>query len=238
VLVVNEWSAGFKSRTILLLACLVPLLVIALPLLLLADARNFSSGDVDLLQAVLANQFMLLFFLPALLLSVNIAAHSILEEKRNRSLEAVLLTPISLSEMLAGKVLAAMLPGVLCTWLSFLIYLLLARLLVINTAVYHTILSPAWLLAILLVVPGLSLLCACLGLLVSVRAGAVRAVEQLSMLLLLPVLLLFAAQTLGLSVVHPLTMLALALAVGACDLLLLRLIRSLFQRETLLVGGK
>ena len=45
-------------------------------------------------------------------------------EKTTRTLEPVLATPISVLELLLGKALAAVIPAVGATWISFLIFLL------------------------------------------------------------------------------------------------------------------
>ncbi|HEY7124030.1 MAG TPA: ABC transporter permease subunit [Ktedonobacterales bacterium] len=253
VITVKEWQIAFKNRTILLLMLLMPVLLIALPLLLLAyvgtissSAGNGSLGLVlnnpslvqpqlfELFQAALANQFMLLLLIVALPLPAVIAVQSVAEEKRSRSFEPLLTTPISLSELLVGKVLAAALPGILSIWLSFVVYWLLAGLLVLSDAVFNSIINLTWILAMVLVGPLLALLSACLGLLVSLRSNAPRASGQLSLLVTLPIVLLFVAQALGVPVVNPLIMLILALISGGIDFWLFRLARSFLHRETLL----
>jgi ABC-2 type transport system permease protein len=239
VITSKEWLTVFKNRTVVLLALLLPLLLIALPLILLANADSLVLGTVslasgELFQAVLANQFMLLLLIVALPLPAVIASHSILEEKRGRSFEPLLATPLSLSELLAGKVLAAALPGILSAWLSFVIYWLLASLLVLSDAVYNTILNSAWILAAALVAPSLTLLSVSLGLLVSWRSKDPRASGQLGLWVILPIVPLFAAQALGVSVVNPLIMLVLALILAGIDFWLLRLTRHLLQREPML----
>ncbi len=253
VITVKEWQNAFRNRTLVLLLLLLPTLLIALPLLLLAYVRTLSSSAgigfliftqnsqslsqpslFELFQAALANQFMLLLLIVALPLPAVIATHSVAEEKRAHSFEPLLASPISLSELLVGKVLAAALPGILSTWLSFVIYWLLAGLLVLSDVVFTSIINLTWILAMALVGPLLAVLSACLGLLVSLRSSAPRASGQLSLLVTLPIVLLFVAQALGVPVVNPLIMLILALVVGGIDFWLFRLARSFLQRETLL----
>jgi ABC-2 type transport system permease protein len=236
----KEWLDVFKNRAVVLLALLLPLLLIALPLVLIAITGGLTSGNVsqesgEVFQVALANQFMLLLLIVALPLPAVIAAHSIAEEKRGRSFEPLLATPVSLSELLTGKVLAAALPGILSVWLSFVIYWSLASLLVLSDAAYSTMLNSAWILAVVLLAPSLTLLSVSLGLLVSWRSNDPRAIGQLCLLIILPVLLLFATQALGVSVVNPLIMLVLALVVGGIDFWLLRLTGRLLRREALIL---
>jgi ABC-type Na+ efflux pump permease subunit len=217
----KEWRHLLGNRLAVLLALLLPLLLVALLLFLLVDASALAGGAVstngstqsvvtvssltdgsaapgalslgELLQARLANQFMLLFFLLVLPASALLAATRMREEKRQRTLEPLLTTPLSAGELLAGLVLAVTLPGVLLTWGSYALYVLLARWLVLSDAVYSSILNVPWLLGMLLVVPLLAVLSACLGLLVALRSRRRRGVGQLGVLLVLPMLLLFFA---------------------------------------------
>jgi ABC-2 type transport system permease protein len=256
VVIVKEWLDAFKNRYILLIGILLPLLLTAIPLILLEVARTMSAQQLgvgnslpaflrqnpalqnlqpnEIFQAALANQFMLLFLILALPLPVAMAAYSIVGEKRDRSLEPLLATPISIPELLLAKGLAALIPGVLSTWLCFVIYLAAARALVLSDAVYSAIFNPTWLLAMFVVMPLLTLLSVCIGLMVSSRSNDPRAAEQLNTFVILPILVLFFSQLLGISVVNTLTILILALLIVIVDIIFLRLAVRLFQRETIL----
>lgn len=260
ILILKDWLDVFKNRYILLIAVLLPLLLTALPLILLGDTRlistqQFGVGTIPVIahtdpalshlqgteryQATLASQFMFLFLILALPLPVAIAAYSIVGEKREHSLEPLLATPLSVTELLVAKGLAAALPGIVSTWFSFLVYLLVARFIVLSEAVYTAIFSPAWLLAMVLVVPFLTLLSVCIGLMVSSRSSDPRAAEQLSTLVILPILVLFFGQlAAGISVVNIWTVLVFGILVITIDLILLRLAVRLFQRETILTRWK
>lgn len=256
IIIVKEWLDAFKNRYILLIGILLPLLLTALPLILLEVARTVSAQQLgvgnslpaflrqnpalqnlqpgEIFQAALANQFMLLFLILALPLPVAMAAYSVVGEKRDRSLEPLLATPVTIPELLLAKGVASLVPGVLSTWLCFVIYLLVARALVLSDAVYSAIFNITWLLAMFVVVPLLTLLSVCLGLMVSSRSNDPRAAEQLNTFVILPILVLFFSQLLGIAVVNTLTIIILAALIVIVDLILLRLAVRLFQRETIL----
>ena len=257
MVMLKDWIDVFQNRYILLVAILLPLLLTALPLILLGDTQLISSQQLGIgttvpvvghtdpalihlqgterYQATLASQFMFLFLILALPLPVAIAAYSIVGEKRERSLEPLLATPLSVTELLVAKGIASALPGILSTWLSFVIYLIVARFIVLSDAVYTAIFTPAWLLAMVLVVPFLTLLSVCIGLMVSSRSSDPRAAEQLSTLVILPILVLFFGQlAAGISLVNIWTVLIFGILVIAIDVILLRLAVRLFQRETIL----
>jgi ABC-2 type transport system permease protein len=256
IMIIKEWLDAFKNRYILLIGILLPLLLTALPLILLGVARTVSAQQLgvgnslpaflrqnpvlhdltpnEVFQAALANQFMLLFLILALPLPVAMAAYSVVGEKRDRSLEPLLATPISIPELLVAKGLAALIPGVLSTWLCFFLYLIVARLLVLSDAVYTAIFNTTWILAMVIVVPLLTLLSVSVGLMVSSRSNDPRAAEQLNTLVILPILVLFFSQLLGISVVNTFTVVLLAALIAIADLILLRLAVRLFRRETIL----
>ena len=143
-------------------------------------------------------------------------------------------TAFTIPELLLAKGLASLIPGVLSTWFCFLIYLVVARVLVLSDAVYTAIFNPTWLLAMFLVVPLLTLLSVSLGMMVSSRSNDPRAAEQLNTFVILPILVLFFSQLVGIAVVNTLTIIILAVLIVIIDAILLRLAVSLFQRETIL----
>ena len=258
IMVVKDWIDVFKNRYILLIAIVLPLLLTSVPLVILGDTRLITGGQfgaaiptlppndptlshlqpAERFQAALAGQFMLLFLILALPLPVAIAAYSIVGEKRERSLEPLLATPLSVTELLIAKGVAASVPGIVSTWISFIVYLIVARFVVLSDAVYNTIFNGTWLLAMLVVVPFLTLLSVSIGLIVSSRSSDPRAAEQLSTLVILPILVLFFSQLLGASIVNIWTMLIMSALVISLDILLLRLAIRLFQRENILTRWK
>ncbi|MBM4430068.1 MAG: ABC transporter permease [Chloroflexi bacterium] len=248
----KEWSEVFKNRTVLFSIIFTPMLFTALPLLILF----FSRGDVtgmgeqvppefmrlcppglspgECLQVYLLSQFMLLFMLMPVMIPVHIAAYSIVGEKSTRSLEPLLATPISTAELLAGKNLAAAIPAVLATWLSFGLYGLGARMLAPNPRVLAAIMDPMWLAAIFVAGPLLAVLSVNFALMVSSRVNDPRIAEQLSAAVMMPVLLLFFGQILGLVFLTRQLVVMLSAVLLVVDALLLYLAVRLFQRESIL----
>jgi len=253
----KEWAEVFQNRYVLFSVIFMPLLFAALPLLMLYVMRGTGGAEgagsipqaylrgcaegmtaEECFQVYFVTQFMLLFMLTPLIVPVNIAAYSIAGEKTTRSLEPLLATPITTVELLAGKNLAAVIPAVLATWLSFLVFGVGARLLVGNTRVLSALLDPMWWLAILVVGPLLSVLSTNFSLMVSSRVNDPRAAEQLSSVVMLPLMVLFFGQIAGYIYLNRQLMVVLALALLAIDALVVYLATQLFQRETILTRWK
>jgi len=79
-------------------------------------------------QAYLFQFFAVMLVLIPVTAAMSIAAHSVVGEKQARSLEPLLVTPITTFELLGAKVLGAFVPSIILTAAYFAIYVLAAAL--------------------------------------------------------------------------------------------------------------
>lgn len=253
----KEWAEVFKNRLVLSTVIFMPLLFTALPLIMLFATRGtgdegltsdmpaqftqMCSSDLsgaECFQVYMVNQFMILFMMTPLIIPVNIAAYSIVGEKTTRSLEPLLATPITTTELLAGKNLAAAIPAVVATWIGFIIYILGAWLIVQSPRVLASLLDPMWWIAVLIVGPLLAILSVNFSIMVSSRVNDPRVAEQLSAVVILPLLALFFGQISGLFIINRQLILLFAAIMLAIDVLMVYFAVRLFQRETILTRWK
>jgi ABC-2 type transport system permease protein len=223
----------------------------ALPLITLGAMRNVSGefnepppeqflgelcqgmSELVCTQVYMLNLFTLLFMILPVMIPVTIAAYSIVGEKTARSLEPLLATPITTVELLVAKAIAAVVPAIVATWIAYAIYLVGARLLV-DDEVFRHLLDPLWLIAIFVVGPLLTLLAVNVALIVSSRVTDPRVAEQLSGVVILPLILLVVGQSVGLVLLNRQLILAIGAVVILLDAALLYLSVKTFQRETIL----
>ncbi|NIS80562.1 MAG: ABC transporter permease subunit [Anaerolineales bacterium] len=258
VIVRKEWAEVFKNRFVLFTVGFLPLILTALPLIMLHATRG--SGDLADLsfaempggfnafcegmsaaecgQYFLVSQFMLLFMLMPLAIPVTIASYSIVGEKTTRTLEPLLATPVTTLELLAGKGLAAALPAIAATWLGFGVFAVGTRILSESTRVLARLIDPLWLMAIFVVGPLLAIAAVSVAVMVSSRANDPRVAEQLSMLVILPLLAIFFGQISGLFFINAQLILWMAIVLALVDAGLLAFATQLFQRETILTRWK
>jgi ABC-2 type transport system permease protein len=253
----KEWAEVFKNRLVISTILFMPLIFAAIPLVMFYVTRGTAGGDLtsdippqflescsrdltamECFQTFMSNQFMLLFMIIPLMVPVNIAAYSIVGEKTTHSLEPLLATPITTTELLTGKNLAAVIPAVAATWLGFLVYLLGALLIVDNPHVITALLNPMWLMAIIFLGPLLAVLSVNFSILVSSRVNDPRVAEQVSAVIILPILAVFFGQITGLFLVNRSLVLIITLVVLAIDVGVLYISVRLFQRETILTRWK
>ena len=103
-----------------------------------------------------------------------------------------------------------------------------------TSGLIQALLDPLWLLAVFLVGPLLALLSVNFALIVSSRVNDPRVAEQLSAVVILPLLLLFVGQIGGLIIVNPQVVLLLAAITAVLDAGVIHLAVQLFQREHIL----
>jgi len=252
----KEWAEVFKNRIVLFTIAFLPLLFTALPLIILYVSRNADAGgdaaDMppqflaacgslpagECFQIYLINQFLVLFMMMPLIIPIAIAAYSIVGEKTTRSLEPLLATPITTEELLIGKSLAAALPAILATWVGFAIFVIAAPLVGARPAVFANLLSPVWLLAILVAGPLMAALAVNFAIIVSSRVSDPRVAEQISAVIVVPLLALVFGQIAGIIVLNVWFMLYSIGVLALIDVGLIYLGARLFQRETILTKWK
>jgi ABC-2 type transport system permease protein len=254
----KEWAEVFQNRIVIFTVSALPLLLTLLPLgILFATHQNPGSvsGDIadlppamvrqcgliavmDCFQIYLLNQFLPLFMMMPLFIPIAIAAYSVVGEKTTRSLEPLLATPITTIELLIGKGLAAVIPAVLATWASFLLFLAGLPLVRASSVALLTAFSPVWLAATFLIGPLISVLSVNFALIVSSRVSDPRVAEQISGALIVPLLALVFGQIAGVIVLNLQLLLAAALVLVVLDVALIYAGARLFQRETILTKWK
>jgi len=247
----KEWRE-LRGQPLLLAGVIAPALVLAaLSLVALFVARGGAGLPPGLnlplgataysglsaaegMQIALGGQLGVALLLLPVIVTGSIAAYSVVGEKLGRTLEPLLATPVRTWELLAAKVLAALLPGVLATWGAGLVVGLGVPLVALSPAVAAAILSPERLVLLGLVAPLLALAAVSLTVAISARVSDVRTAQQTSGVLVLPVLLLLFGPVAGLSVQGVGMALGVTLLVSLVAGGLLALAVRVFQREAIL----
>lgn len=147
-------------------------------------------------QGFIVVNFMTYFLIIPAMVPMAIATQSIIGEKQARSLEPQLATPMEVSELLAGKAMAAATPAVLATWIVFLTYGLVNGA-IADPRLTLLIFDDAWRLAMVTLVPLICLLSVLLGIVVSARVNDPRTAQQIGGFVVLPIIAIAIAQFFG-----------------------------------------
>ncbi|MBS5725029.1 MAG: ABC transporter permease [Clostridiales bacterium] len=181
------------------------------------------------------NSMLPLFFLMIPIMAASVmAASSFVGEKEKRTLETLLYCPMSLRQIFYAKILAAFLLSMAVSLLSFV-----AMLFVVEAESFflmeHLILPNInWIVLLLLVSPAVSLLAITLIVQGSAKAQTVEEAQQRGVFLVLPVILLAAAQFSGLLLLSIWIFLIFGILCAAAAIWMMRRSYKHFTYETLL----
>lgn len=251
----KEWYEILKNKLIVYTILVPPILLAVIPLVMMYLMRSEPVDPKDLqmyaqfvaampwltaeevVMYVLLNQFVLMFLMMPVIIPVTIAAFSIIGEKEQKSLEPLLATPIRVTELLAGKTMAAVVPALLTTWIAFAIFIVGAYFLA-TPALLRALLTPMWFLAFFIMAPLFCILSVAIGVVISSKVNDTRVAQQLGGLIVLPVVALAMLQTFGKVLYTTQTFVSACVVLAVIDGLIIRYGSKFFQRETILTKWK
>jgi ABC-type Na+ efflux pump permease subunit len=172
------------------------------------------------------------FFLiiPTMVATV-LAANSFAGEKERHTLEGVLYTPVSDTELVLGKILGAVLPAVVVSWVCFVVYAIIVNILG-NPLIGHLYFPTLnWWVLMLLVVPAVAVFVTACVVWVSARVSSYQSANSIAGFALLPLLLLVVGQATGVMLLGPALFAVLGLVLVVLDVLMMRWIIATFDRE-------
>lgn len=147
-------------------------------------------------QGFIVSNFMAYFLLIPAMVPMVIASQSVIGERQTRSLEPQLATPLEIPEFIAAKTVAAAAPALLATWLVYVLYGLVNGW-IADPRLRNLIFSDVWLVAMLTLVPLISLFSVLLGVIVSSRVDDPRVAQQVGGFVVLPIIAVAVLQFLG-----------------------------------------
>src|SRR4051794_13049814 len=247
----REWFETVRNRLLMSTILLPPILLTVAPVVLTA-AVGASALPPELEQQVLAQrpewasftpgelagafavqQFLVFFLLMPAYIPLSIATFLIIGEKQARSLEPVLAAPIETGELLAGKAIAALVPGVLAGWITYVVFILLASI-VYGPNLLSVVTDPSWLAGVFLLGPAVGLSSVVAGVIVSSRVSDPRVAQQIGGVIIIPIVGIVLIQATGTLLVGATGYVLLTIVVLAVSLVGLRIGIRLFDRESIL----
>jgi ABC-type Na+ efflux pump permease subunit len=239
----------------LMFSVLLPVIIVLIPSLSPAQSTSLEGFEALIanlpanVQAEIAGMtsqqvlvyIMTLYFFAPLFLIIPLMASSVISsdsfagEKERKTIEALLATPISDSELFIGKVLVSFIPAMLVTIASFAVYST-----VVDIAAFSlfngALLLPnvEWLILIFGLAPTLALTSIGLTVIISSKVKGFREAQQISVILLLPILALVFAQASGAILFGPLIVTALIGVFALLCILIFYTGVKMFKREEIL----
>ena len=187
----------------------------------------------ELAGAFAVQQFLAFFLLMPAYIPLSIATFSIIGEKQARTLEPVLATPIRTVELLTGKAVAALVPGVLAGWVTYVV-VRGAGLVRLRPSLFGVVTDPSWLVGVFVLGPAVGLSSVVAGVIVSSRVNDPRVAQQIGGIIIVPIIAVTLLQATGTLLVGATGYLLMAVIVLVVSLVGLRAGVALFDRETIL----
>jgi ABC-2 type transport system permease protein len=247
----REWAEISRNRLLMATILIPPMILTVAPIgvsglvgeralpsdfasQILAQRPEWSAfTQSELAGAFTVQQFLAFFLLMPAYIPLSIATFSIIGEKQARTLEPVLAAPIHTVELLAGKAIAALAPGVLAGWLTYLVFVGLASV-VYGPNLFGVVTDPSWLTGVFALGPAVGLSSVVTGVIVSSRVNDPRVAQQIGGVIIVPIIGVTLLQATGALLVGSSGYLVLTAIVLVVSLIGLRVGVALFDREAIL----
>ena len=254
----NKAAWGPAIALPIIFAVLMPILLAVLPQVIPVDDIQRELGDIDVLLKKLPpsagdifnglnieqmfvlymTAFMLapLFLIMPLMFSSVVGTDSFVGECERKTLEALLYSPATDKELFLGKVLAAAIPAISLSWLTYLIYII-----VVNAASYGLFERiwfplPTWWPMMFWLTPAFALLGISATVLISSRVKTFMEAYQLTGALVVLVLALVIGQVTGVLYLGAETVMLVGALIWVVDAILLQISVRGFKRSMLIAN--
>jgi len=247
----REWAETVRNRLLMSTILIPPMVLTIVPLVLagvvgdralppalassvIAQRPEWATFTVaELAGAFAVQQFLAFFLLMPAYIPLSIATFSIIGEKQARTLEPVLATPIRTVELLSGKAIAALVPGVLAGWVTYVVFVTLASI-VYGPALFGVVTDASWLVGVFVLGPAVGLSSVVAGVIVSSRVNDPRVAQQIGGIIVVPIIAVTLLQATGTLLVGAAGYFILAVIVLVISLFGLRTGVAMFDREAIL----
>jgi len=179
--------------------------------------------------------FAPIFLVVPIMASSIIASDSFAGEKERKTMEALLATPLSDGEMLLGKMLVSFVPAVAVTIAAFGVYSAIIDNYTVELFSGRFLFpNNTWLILIFILAPAIAFADIALTVLISTRAKGVKEAQQISALLLVPLIGVVIGQVSGAMLLDPSSVIVMATALIAVDVVMFLASIKTFGRDRML----
>ncbi|MFX0095413.1 MAG: ABC transporter permease subunit, partial [Candidatus Hodarchaeota archaeon] len=220
LLIKKDWADTFRSKQILATLILIPILMgLVIPVSFIApfslipedpnetselsslaeifppltpDWDQFSDkAKIMYLFIIFAHLF---FLMVPIIVSSTVSSDTIVGEKERDTIEGLLSLPLSTSELILGKILSSLLPGLFATWAVSVPYIVVIDYFMFPEIGRLLLPDLTFILLIAFLTPLLSFIAVTVTIMISSRTATTRDAQQLSVFFLLPIIFLVAGQ--------------------------------------------
>jgi ABC-type transport system involved in multi-copper enzyme maturation permease subunit len=259
----KDWKLSVRKKEILLPMLILPLaFAVLMPILMLSfvlmdpseffsdfpfadlqqliDLLNIPASYSDvLIAAMLMIRMMVLpffLFVPGILPTL-IASDSFAGEKERKTMESLLLLPVTKTELIMGKTLASLVPSLVINLGVFLLLGVSINLMFLAELNGEILIfgDLTFLLSVLLIAPLLAFLNILVSTIVSSRTKDLKSAQSINGSLIVPIIAILFIQMFNPAFLSPISILIIAGILGGLDILLIDLAYRLLDTEKLIL---
>jgi ABC-2 type transport system permease protein len=195
--------------------------------------NSFTTLNQQLVYLLINYVFAPLFLMVPTMVSSIVAAASFVGEKEKKTLETLLFSPMGEMDMFVAKILASFVPSMVITIVGFLLFSV--EFVLLGAPLFgHVVLPPVfWLAVVLWLSPMLSLLVIFLNVLVSVKVKGFQEAQQMSVIVILPLLFLVYGQIGGIVFLSLPLVLAIGFVALIANAVMIRSAAKIYNRDKL-----
>jgi ABC-type Na+ efflux pump permease subunit len=186
----------------------------------------------------LLDTFSFFLVIGAAFAPLGIAAYSIVGEKVEKSLEPLLATPITDSEILMGKAISALVPTLVAMYTGAIIFMVGMDIVTYPTLGYYYFPNFTIAAITLVLMPIAAVMSILYSIIVSSRVNDVRSANSYGILMYFPFLAIFLASETGIITIDVTTILIISGIILAIDVALFFVSTKTFRREEILTKWK
>jgi ABC-2 type transport system permease protein len=205
----------------------------ALPDPVRAEMVDFNDNQI-IAYLMLTFIFMPFFLIIPAMASSVIASDSFAGEKERKTIEGLLATPLTDAELMFGKMLVAFVPSMIVTLVAFAVYTVLVDFLGLPLFGHFVLPTLNWILVIFLLAPTIAVTSIAITVIVSSRVKGFREAQQLSVLVIVPIMALVVGQALGILLLVPTVIIIIFIIFLIIDAIILKIGLGMFEREEIL----
>lgn len=174
------------------------------------------------------------FLIIPIMCSGVIGASSFVGEKEHKTLESLLYTPVSMEQLLRAKILGVFVPSYIVTLVSFIIFGIIVN--ICGFIYFGGLIFPdiKWIIIIFWISPAINLLSLVFTVMVSAKSETFQEAQQVSGLLVIPIILILVGQMTGVLLISKAVMLIGGGSLFILDYVLIKRISSKFIPEKLI----
>jgi ABC-2 type transport system permease protein len=236
----KDFKTFVKKKNIIYSTVVLPLIISFLLPIVIAYTENKNGSNFPASElSVLLPAFTFFYLILAGVIPTTLASYSIVGEKVEKSLEPLLATPTTDSEILLGKGISAFLPPIAAILGGSTIFMVLMDLVTYSKLGYYFF--PNWnaVIVLYLMVPFAAIMSVEWNVVISSRVTDIRVAQQIGGLIMLPFVGIYVSGELNLIPLGDTNnLLIIAGILLVVDLLLLYVARATFRREEILTKWK